>query len=133
KTSTAYVYYDDSFAMAVGATSVRLNGILVGKVTAIDLSGDDRPNRSVRVTLALNTEHLQQIPVDSRAKLAQKNLLGERYINISRGKSKETLQPGGEIGTGDTLEIQDMLDKGATTLDALQDILKRVENIVVEI
>jgi len=133
KTSIAYTYFDDSFAMTVGATPVRLNGILIGKVAAVDLSGENTLNRAVKVTLALNEDALSKIPVDSTAGLAQQNLLGARYINVKRGKSAETLQPGGEIRTEATTEIQDMLDQGTTTLAALQTILKRVENIVIEI
>jgi len=133
KTSIAYTYFDDSFAMTVGATPVRLNGILIGKVANVELSGETTLNRTVRVTLALNQETLAQIPVDSTAGLAQQNLLGARYINVKRGKSAQTIQPGGEIPTEATTEIQDMLDEGKTTLTALQTILKRVENLVIEI
>jgi phospholipid/cholesterol/gamma-HCH transport system substrate-binding protein len=133
KTEVVYVYFDDSFAMTVGATPVRLNGIPVGKVSGVDLSGENTINRTVRITLALNQEALALIPVDSTAGLAQQNLLGARYINVKRGKSAETIQPGGEIATQATTEIQDMLDEGKSTLSALQTILKRVENIVTEI
>ncbi len=133
KTSEVFTYFDDSFAMTVGATPVRLNGILVGKVAGVDLSGETAVNRAVRVKLALDQDKLSQIPIDSTAGLAQQNLLGARYINIKRGKSEQTIQPGGEIRTEETTEIQDMLDQGTTTLAALQTILKRVENIVIEI
>lgn len=133
KTQVVYTYFDDSFAMTVGATPVRLNGILIGKVSNVELSGETGVNRTVRVTLALNEESLAMIPVDSTAGLAQQNLLGARYINVKRGKSEQTIQPGGEIATQATTEIQDMLDEGKSTLSALQTILKRVENIVIEI
>ncbi|MEO5922838.1 MAG: MlaD family protein [Bryobacteraceae bacterium] len=133
KTALAYTYFDDSFAMTAGATPVRLNGILIGKVKEVNLSGDNTLNRTVRVTLALNEDQLMNIPIDSTAGLAQQNLLGARYINVKRGKSAEKLQAGGEIHTEATTEIQDMLDQGTTTLAALQTILKRVENIVIEI
>jgi phospholipid/cholesterol/gamma-HCH transport system substrate-binding protein len=133
KTSLVYTYFDDSFAMTVNATPVRLNGILIGKVSAIDLSGETTVNRAVRVTLAIDEERLAEIPVDSTAGLAQQNLLGGRYVNIRRGKSAPTIPVGGEIRTEATTEIQDMLDEGKSTLSALQTILKRVENIVIEI
>lgn len=133
KTQVVYTFFDDSFAMTIGATPVRLNGILIGKVSAIDLSGETAENRAVRVSLALDEGTLAQIPVDSTAGLAQQNLLGGRYVNIKRGKSAQTIQPGSEIKTEDTTEIQDMLDKGTSTLGALQDILKRVERIVIEV
>lgn len=133
KTSDVFAYFDDSFAMTEGATPVRLNGILIGKVSKVELSGDPTPNRAVRITLSLNEESLASIPLDSTAKLAQQNLLGARYINIRRGASPTTVQPGGIISTEDTAEIEDMLEQGKTTLSALQTILQRVENIVIEI
>jgi len=133
KTTDVYAYFDDSFAMTEGATPVRLNGIAVGKVSKIELSGETVPNRAVRLTLALNQESLALIPIDTTAKLAQQNLLGSRYINLKRGNSPTTIQPGGTIGSEDTAEIEDMLEQGKTTLSALQTILKRVENIVIEI
>lgn len=133
KTSDLYIYLDDSFAMTAGATPVRLNGILVGKVSQIDLTGDTQPNRAVRLTLALNQETLAQIPIDSTAGLAQQNLLGARYLNIKRGRNVQTVQPGAELSTADTVEIQDMLDQSQTTLAALQSILKRVEGLIIEI
>lgn len=133
ETVDAFVYFDDSFAMTVGATPVRLNGILVGKVSNVELSGSNELNRTVKVTLSLNADSLALIPVDSTAGLAQQNLLGARYINIKRGKSAQTVQRGGEIKTEATTEIQDMLDQGKTTLSALQAILTRVEKIVIEI
>ena len=51
QTSPVYVFFDDSFAMTPGATPVRLNGILIGKVGSIDLSGSNEVNRAVKVTL----------------------------------------------------------------------------------
>ncbi len=133
ETSDVYTFLDDSFAMTAGATPVRLNGILVGKVSKIDLTGSMAPNRVVRLTLALNQETLAQIPLDSTAGLAQTNLLGGRYLNIKRGKSAQTIPPGGELTITDTVEIQDMLDQSQTTIAALQSILKRVEGLVIEI
>jgi phospholipid/cholesterol/gamma-HCH transport system substrate-binding protein len=133
ETTEVFVYFGDSFAMTAGATPVRLNGILIGKVSKIDLSGSADLNRTVRVSLALNQESLAMIPVDSTASLAQQNLLGARYINVKRGKSSQFIQPGGEIKAEDTTEIQDMLDQGKTTLSALQAILTRVERLVIEI
>ena len=140
QTSDIYAYFDDSFAMAEGATPVRLNGILVGKVRGMKLTGSQEEGRAVQVTLAVNTKDLASIPVDSTANLAQQNLLGARYINIKRGKSPETVQAGGEILSGDATEIQDVLDEGRSmltegrkTLGALQEILTRVQSIVVEI
>ncbi|MEP6962985.1 MAG: MlaD family protein, partial [Acidobacteriota bacterium] len=44
ETSDVYAFFDDSFAMTAGATPVRLNGILVGKVKRVELSGSQQVN-----------------------------------------------------------------------------------------
>ena len=133
KSTDIYVFFDDSFSMTPGATPVRLNGISVGTVGPIDLSGSDAPNRAVRVTLSVENEWLSKIPVDSMASLASANLLGGRFVNIKLGKSPQAVQARGEILAEPTSDIEDMLEQGKSTLAALQTILKRVENIVIEI
>jgi phospholipid/cholesterol/gamma-HCH transport system substrate-binding protein len=133
KTSDVFVYFGDSFGMTVGATRVSLNGIPIGKVEKIELTREEDPTRAVRVTMALEQERLPEIPVDSLAKFAQQNLLGNRFINIKRGKSAQTIQPGGVIGTADSAEIEDMLEEGKSTLSALKGILTRVEGLVIQI
>ncbi|MEP7353612.1 MAG: MlaD family protein, partial [Acidobacteriota bacterium] len=120
-----------SFTMVAGATPVRLNGIQVGKVKAIGLSGSADLARTIKVTMLINDEYLPQIPKDSTAGMAQQNLLGARYVNIKRGKSKQSIVAGGEISTTDSPELEELFQQGSTTLGALQAILKRVENIVV--
>ena len=58
-----YTYLDDSAAIAESAP-VRLNGILVGKVAKVELSGANAPNRVVRVTLKIDNQYLASIPAD---------------------------------------------------------------------
>ena len=67
--SDVYTFLDDSAAIAQGAP-VRLNGIAVGRVSAVTLSGSAEPNRVVRVTLQVNNDYLAAIPVDSQAAIS---------------------------------------------------------------
>ena len=48
-----YTYLDDSAAIAESAP-VRLNGILIGKVGKVELSGTNTPGHVVRVTLKID-------------------------------------------------------------------------------
>ena len=48
-----YTFLDDSAAIAQGAP-VRLNGILIGKVALVALSGATEPNRVVRATMEID-------------------------------------------------------------------------------
>lgn len=127
--SDVYVYMNDSSDMAPGAP-VRLNGILVGKVKSVGLSGSDQPGRIVKVTLEIDNQYLKEIPVDSQAALAQPNLLGTRYINIMKGHNPQTIHSGSELQSQNAPELEDLFAQGDTTLAALQDILKKVDSIV---
>jgi ABC-type transporter Mla subunit MlaD len=62
-TSDLYTYFDDSAATAVAAP-VTLNGITVGKVTHVDLSGSSQPGRIIKVKMEIEDQYLKSIPVD---------------------------------------------------------------------
>ena len=133
RTTDVYTYLGDSVAMTEGATPVRLNGILIGKVKKIELSGASDPSRIVKLTLSIYDDSLKLVPVDSQAKLAQQNLLGSRYVNIKKGTSPQTIQAGAEIASADTPEIEDLFQQGSSTLAALQKIMDRVNGIIDDI
>ena len=133
RTTDVFTYLSDSVAMTEGATPVRLNGILIGKVKKIELSGSSDPSRIVKLTLSIYDDALKLVPVDSQAKLAQQNLLGSRYVNIKKGTSPQTIQAGAEIASADTPEIEDLFQQGSSTLAALQKIMDRVNGIINDI
>ena len=133
RTTDVYTYLGDSVAMTEGATPVRLNGILIGKVKKIELSGSTDPSRIVKLTLSIYDDSLPLVPVDSQAKLAQQNLLGSRYVNIKKGTKPQTIQAGAEIASADTPEIEDLFQQGSSTLAALQKIIDRVNGIINDI
>jgi phospholipid/cholesterol/gamma-HCH transport system substrate-binding protein len=133
RTTEVYTYLGDSVAMTEGATPVRLNGILIGKVKKIELSGSTDPGRIVKLTLSIYDDALPLVPVDSSAKLAQQNLLGSRYVNIKKGIKPQTIQAGAEIPSADTPEIEDLFQQGSSTLAALQKIMDRVNGIIDDI
>ena len=124
-----YTFLPDSSALAKGSP-VRLNGILVGEVKQVELSRDVNPRRTIRVHLEVERDQLRNIPVDSLAAIAAENVLGAKFINITRGRAPQTVQPGGEIQAEDTADIDDVMRQGNTLLVQLQQILKRVDAIV---
>src|ERR1700683_3390925 len=95
-TSDIYTYFDDSAAIAMAA-QVTLNGITVGKVTHVELSGSNQPGRIIKVTMQIEDQYLPSIPVDSLAVITAGNLLGAKYINIKKGHGQQTITKGGEI------------------------------------
>lgn len=127
-----YTYLDDSAAITPGSP-VRLNGILIGKIRRVGLSGENKPNRIIRVEMDVDAEMLASIPADSVAAVASENILGSKYINIKRGQGKIPVEDGGEIVSLDTREFDEVVASGYATLTSLQGILRRVEDIVAEI
>lgn len=129
KRSDVYTFLDDSAAIAVSAP-VRLNGITVGRVANIALSGSSEPNRIVRVTLEVEDKFFPSIPVDSQAAIAAENLLGTKYINIKKGRSQTTVKAGAEIKSLDTREFDDVVQQGYSTLSSLNGIFKKLDGIL---
>ncbi|MDP9112770.1 MAG: MlaD family protein [Acidobacteriota bacterium] len=124
-----YTFLDDSAAIATGAP-VRLNGITVGRVGVLALSGSNEPNRIVRVTLQIENRYLPSIPVDSQAAIAAENLLGTKYINIKKGRSQATIMAGAEVKSLDTREFDDVVQQGYSTLASLNGIFKKLDTIL---
>ena len=127
--STLVTFMDDSAALTEGS-AVRLNGILVGKVAKISLSGSNSPRRIVRVDLKIGDAWFPSIPVDSQASIAAENVLGSKFINIKKGKSAQTVKAGAEIESLDTREFDEVVQQGYSLLGSLQGIIKKVDAIV---
>src|ERR1700675_1099422 len=79
--AVVYTYLADAAALTIGAP-VNLNGIPIGKVKAISLSGSKDPQRLVRVEMELPEHELRNIPIDSLSSISSANVLGTKYINI---------------------------------------------------
>ncbi len=124
-----YTFLDDSAALEIGAP-VRLNGIVMGKVTKVALSGSYQPGRTVRVDLEVPENMLASIPSDSEAAISAENVLGTKFINITRGTSREHLRAGDTVRSLDTKEFAEVVQTSYTLLTSLQGILKRIDAIV---
>lgn len=127
--STIYTYMADAAALSTGAP-VNLDGIPIGKVTSIRLSGEKNPMRLVRISMQLSQRDLKDIPDDSMAEISSANVLGTKYINIKSGKGSTPVMPGGELPSVNTGEIQDLVQQGFGVLNSLQDTVQRVDRIV---
>ncbi len=124
-----YTFMADAAALTTGAP-VNLNGIPIGKVEAIQLSGAKDPMRLVRIDMQLPEHQLKNIPSDSLASISAANVLGTKYINIKSGKSGTTVSAGQELPSVNTGEIQDLVQQGFGVLNSLQDTVQRVDKIV---
>jgi phospholipid/cholesterol/gamma-HCH transport system substrate-binding protein len=130
--ATIYTYLNDAAALSQGAP-VNLNGIPIGKVKDINLSGLKDPLRVIRVALEIPNDDLKRIPVDSVTKISAANLLGTKFINITIGKNPETVKNGGELPSLNTAEFEDVVQQGYSILASLQKTVDQINTIVGQI
>ncbi len=126
---TIYTFMGDAAALTTAAP-VNLDGIPVGKVKTIRLSGSKDPMRLVRIDMQVPEHTLKDIPSDSLASISAANVLGTKYINIKSGKSATTVGAGQELPSVATGEFEDLVQEGFGVLTSVQDTVKRVDNIV---
>src|SRR5580704_2301595 len=126
---TIYTFMADAGALTTGAP-VNLDGIPIGKVKTIALSGSKDPMRLVRLDMELPEHTLKDIPSDSLASISSANVLGTKYINIKSGKSTRAVGPDQEIPSVNTGELQDLVQQGFGVMNSLQDTVQRVDKNV---
>jgi len=129
---TIRTYLDDAAGIAE-STPVRLNGILVGAVQAVSLSGSKDPKRAVQFEMAIEGKFLKEIPEDSTAEISAANLLGDKFVNITKGRSANPVKPGAEIRSLVGQDIPELMAQSANLLDTLQDISKRADAILADV
>ena len=124
------VYTSDAAGLTKGAP-VRINGIQAGKVDNVALSGERNPARIIRVNFHVDENMLKQIPVDSQASISSDNLLGStKFLQINKGTSTQTIQPGAEIKAVDTKQFDQLVAQGFGILDSLQGTVEKIQTIV---
>jgi phospholipid/cholesterol/gamma-HCH transport system substrate-binding protein len=110
KRAPMYLYIPDATGLGPGAP-VRVDGIGVGKVRSVALSGSTEPNRVVKVTMTVERGRLASIPDDSTAQIASETMIGDKFVDISSGTSRHFVSAGEEIvfqGSPDLLKGLDI-------------------------
>ncbi len=127
-----YTFMGDSGAMAPGSP-VRLNGIVIGNVRNVALSGENLDGRRIKMELDVYEDMLRSIPADSEAYISAENLLGTKFININMGKAAETIQAEGEIPARQVEGFDEVVASSYDLLTMLKGILTRMDAIVAEV
>lgn len=128
-TFMVHTYMQDSAGMADNA-AVRLNGIAVGHISKIALSGEKDPKKTVRIDMQINEEYLDKMPEDSTASINSSNLLGDKYVNIAKGTHQRHVERDGTIASQATQDIPEILAQASGLLGQFQTILTKVDNLL---
>lgn len=130
--ASVYTYMQDSAAMTDGA-AVRLNGILIGKLKNIELTGSKDNDRAIRMTMAIDQRYLAMIPDDSIVGFSAENVLGAKFLNIRRGTSSTAIKAGQELKARDEKDFLEIVQSAMPLLDSVQSILKRIDKVVSQV
>jgi phospholipid/cholesterol/gamma-HCH transport system substrate-binding protein len=124
-----HTYMRDALGMTRGS-SVRLNGIEVGYLDSVALTNSTDPKRAVEFYMRVQPKYLPDIPVDSIATITAANLLGDKFIDITRGKDKQTVHDGSELTALQGQDIPELMAQSATLLDSFQSIVNRIGGLL---
>ena len=120
-------YMDDASAMQEG-TPVRLNGITIGYLDSLQLTND--PKRPVEFLMMVDERNLINIPIDSHTGIAAANLLGDKFINITKGVSQQHVKAGDVLQSLQAQDIPQLMNQMAGLLQSSQGILGRIDGLL---
>jgi len=107
-----YLYLADGQGLERDAP-VRVDGVDVGKVTVVRLSGSRDPKRTVQVVMDVAKDRLAGIPVNSEAEISADSVIGGAFVDVTSRAAPTSLQPGGEIRmkkSSEPMKAIDILD-----------------------
>jgi phospholipid/cholesterol/gamma-HCH transport system substrate-binding protein len=123
-------YTPDAGGLRDGAV-VRLAGVDVGNVQDVRLSGRTDPNEAVEVTMEVNAGHADDIRTDSQIILGTEGVLGDSYVNISRGTAAgQPVPPDGTVPFRPTAAFTELVGGSRDLLDNLNVLTTRLNSIV---
>ncbi len=122
-------YMEDASGMQDG-TAVRLNGITVGYLDSLKLTNSSNPKRVVEFNMAVEEKYQNEIPVDSVAGIAAANLLGDKFVNIVKGRAAEHVRDGAELQSLTAQDIPELMAQSANLLQSFQTIVGRVDKLL---
>ena len=129
KTAYLRTFMADASGMAEG-TPVRLNGFTIGTLDTIELTKSTDPKRAVEFIMKVQEKFLPQIPVDSVAGISAANLLGDKFINITKGRDAQTVKDGAEIPSLQAQDIPELMAQTASLLQTFQSIVNRLDTLL---
>jgi len=133
-------YLPEVSGLANGAP-VRVDGVEVGNVEAIRLLprvAGTKPtdkHKNIEVVMRIERRYQDDILSDSAASLVTEGLLGNRYVNITRGFTGVPLKEGQELPGSEEKAMKEVVARSAEVLgnlsalsDDVQDLIKGVKS-----
>jgi len=130
-------YLPEVAGLTVGAP-VRLDGIDVGNVNDVRVneSSANTPQdvqRNIILTMRINENYMKYIRSDSIASPETEGLLGNRYVNIRRGRTGAVLTNGQEIQGKPEQGINQLVAQGTVLEEHMNGLIDNVQGMVTDV
>ena len=130
---TLNAYFSGAGGLRVGA-QVRLAGIAVGNVENIEISPYPEPDRAVEIVMKVSRAYQKDVRADSVATMETVGLLGESYVNITRGTpGQEVLPNDGTIKTSEEADIKKVVQNANDVISNLRVLSAKLNDITGQI
>jgi len=127
--ASVYAYLKDLGSVEKNS-AVQFNGIHVGEVSKVALSGLKDPSKAVRIDLAIQNRYLDAIPADSTVEVTAQNVLDDQIVNINEGKSTQHVVSGTELRPTppSTIDPSQILAGGRKIIEQLDSVVRDMES-----
>jgi len=122
-------YMEDASGIADGSV-VRLNGFTIGYLDGLVLTSSRDAKRAVEFDMRVQENYLKDIPVDSVAAISAANLLGDKFLNITKGQATETVKDGAELRSLQGQDIPELMAQTSNFLQSFQTIVNRLDALL---
>ena len=130
KTYRLNTSFTNTAGLNLGA-AVRLSGVRIGSVKGIEFPSDPDINL-IRVVMNVREEGMKRISPDSVATIQTEGLLGDKYIEIIRGKKEppKKIQNNMQIKSYTPPQFQQLIGQSGQLIDNVIKISQSLERIV---
>jgi phospholipid/cholesterol/gamma-HCH transport system substrate-binding protein len=130
-------YFPDVSGLTNGAP-VRLDGVEIGNVETITMvpRANGKPperSRNIEVEMRIDKRYQDDILSDSAASLATEGVLGNRYVNVTRGFTGKKLTDRQEVPGTEEKGMQEVLEKSGDVLENLKRLSASLQDVVLGI
>jgi phospholipid/cholesterol/gamma-HCH transport system substrate-binding protein len=130
---TLRAYFSGAGDLREGA-QVRLAGISVGSIANIGISPFTDKKRAVEVDLKIPRTYQNQIREDSVASVETVGLLGDSYVDISRGTpGQEVIPDGGAVRTAEKADVAAVMQNTNQVIMNLNTLSAKLDDITTQI
>ena len=130
---TLKAYASDAAGLREGA-QVRLAGVAVGNLKRIRISPYPERARAVELVMAVARTYQDQIRADSIASIETVGLLGESYVNLTRGSpGQEVIPDGGVLKSSEEADIKRVVQNANDVIVNLRTLSTKLNDITGQI